>query len=270
MPAPTNLSFETAGAQPGEAASWVAAFTSTYDELAGFGTGNSPIEGFEDQWANDPYLFAFAGPDLARAVFADPVFPNVRNADDFEVLWFSNEGFTYDLAATVAALFDTQTIEDFEDQWDNDIYLLAFAGADTVAGTPDTFETGWQNVPYLTSLTPGDLSAAVFDGPAPEAFEDFDEVFPLRDFEVNPTTDVLTSIGHGFVLDQAITLTGEGTLPEPLRLLLTYYARSVAANTLQLSTSPGGSAIDITNSGVGQRQLRADEDRYWTLQMTSL
>lgn len=268
MPAPANLSFETAGAGSGEAADWTVAFTATFEELNGFGVRDDPFEDFETQWSNDGYLFAFAGGDIEAAQFADAAFPFVRSSEGFDVLWLGNEGYLYNLAATASAAFGAEDLEGFETGWGNTTFLIAFTGGDLFAGTSDSFESGWQNDSYLFSL--GATSNAVFDGPAPEAFEDFEQVFPLRTFEPDVALDTLTSTAHGFVTDQALTLVVEGTLPAPLLTSVTYYARSVTANTLKLSLSAGGAAIDLLDTGSGVRQLQADPARYWTQQMTTL
>lgn len=72
----------------------------------------------------------------------------------------------------------------------------------------------------------------------------------LVPFTANDTSDVLTAAGHGFVdadITQVMTL--GGVLPTGLAALTNYHARDCAADTLKLSATAGGAAIDITAAG---------------------
>lgn len=72
----------------------------------------------------------------------------------------------------------------------------------------------------------------------------------LLPFTADAGTDVLTVAGHGFA-DADITqvLTLGGVLPTGLSGLTNYHVRDATANTLKLSATAGGSAIDITAAG---------------------
>jgi hypothetical protein len=71
------------------------------------------------------------------------------------------------------------------------------------------------------------------------------------------TTDVITtSATHGLVNDDIVVLTTTGTLPAGLALSTNYYVLTTpAVNTLTLSATADGSAIDITGTGSGVHTL---------------
>lgn len=51
--------------------------------------------------------------------------------------------------------------------------------------------------------------------------------------------------------DQQVTLTSTGSLPSPLLTGQFYYVIDATTNSFKLSLTSGGSAIDITDTGVG-------------------
>jgi hypothetical protein len=64
-------------------------------------------------------------------------------------------------------------------------------------------------------------------------------------------TETITVNSHGFVNDMPVQVSSTGTLPSPLSSITTYYIISATTNTFQISTSVGGSAIDLTTQGTG-------------------
>lgn len=72
-------------------------------------------------------------------------------------------------------------------------------------------------------------------------------------FTANATTNVITATGHNYVNGTRLNvlLASAGTLPSPLAPNTTYYARDCATDTLKLSLTDGGAAIDITDTGTG-------------------
>lgn len=72
-------------------------------------------------------------------------------------------------------------------------------------------------------------------------------------FEGDAATDTLTAAAHGLVNGQQVVVydTDVGTLPAGLVEGTVYFVISAATNTLQLSASSGGSAIDLTAAGTG-------------------
>lgn len=70
------------------------------------------------------------------------------------------------------------------------------------------------------------------------------------------TADTLTAAGHGFAdADVSQIQTLGGALPTGLSALTNYYVRDAAADTLKLSATSGGAAIDITAAGTAPNAL---------------
>lgn len=75
-------------------------------------------------------------------------------------------------------------------------------------------------------------------------------------FTVNASTDVITAVGHPFADDEIVRLQNSGgTLPAGLSTFTDYFVIAVSGDTLKLSTSKGGAAIDITDAGTGTHFL---------------
>lgn len=70
-------------------------------------------------------------------------------------------------------------------------------------------------------------------------------------FTVNTSTEVVTSSTHGMVTNDIVQLTTTDTLPAGLELATDYYVTKIDADTFTLSTTIGGTAIDITDTGTG-------------------
>lgn len=90
-----------------------------------------------------------------------------------------------------------------------------------------------------------------------------------KSFTADAGTDTLTSTGHGFSDGDVVILDSDnggspGTLPGGLSRATPYYVISSTANTLQLSLSPGGTAIDITDTGTGTHYLHPGVSRAGT------
>lgn len=75
-------------------------------------------------------------------------------------------------------------------------------------------------------------------------------------FTVNDTTDTLTATDHWLSDDDVVRVRVSGNnskaLPTGLSAETDYYVINTSGDDLQLSTSSGGSAIDITDTGAGQ------------------
>lgn len=71
-------------------------------------------------------------------------------------------------------------------------------------------------------------------------------------FSADHATDVFTSNAHGLQEGDLVHLTTSGTdLPAGLAISTDYYIISATVNTFQLSLTPRGSAVDITDDGTG-------------------
>lgn len=77
-------------------------------------------------------------------------------------------------------------------------------------------------------------------------------------FTADPANERLTLSGTPTLATGVpCLLSSTGTLPAPLASGVVYFARAVAANQIELSTSSGGSAINITDAGTGTHSLIA-------------
>lgn len=180
MTAFANLSFETAGASPGLAASWTYSSTVDVITIAPYDTTPEAWEDFEEDWANNAYKFAFIGAptDLTAAQY-QTLHPVVKPFENFEEFWNSNQGYVFGLAGTIAVYTGPRNFENFETDWNTNesyIYSLAtYPGTTAAVYTPgsgdEDFEGGWDtNQSYVYTFTG---TAAVYD-PAAAAFDDFE------------------------------------------------------------------------------------------------
>ncbi|OGR04453.1 MAG: hypothetical protein A2284_09430 [Deltaproteobacteria bacterium RIFOXYA12_FULL_61_11] len=136
-----NPSFEDAGAAPGQAAHWTLITSVAAERLAGFGP--DPHRAWEDFERWSELVLSLGQGDVALAFF-DPL----------------AEGF-----------------EDFEDGWDNDLYLIELPSGHVIAapfggGAVEDLEEGWDNVPYARAWEEVAGVTGIFDG---EPVEDFNE-----------------------------------------------------------------------------------------------
>ena len=78
-----------------------------------------------------------------------------------------------------------------------------------------------------------------------------------KTFTVNASTDLITaSSAHGLSVGDRVDLFTDDTLPSPLSEYISYYVVSVpASTTLKVSLEPGGTSVNITNTGTGPHYL---------------
>ena len=72
---------------------------------------------------------------------------------------------------------------------------------------------------------------------------------------VNTTTDTITSNAHTLTNGQRVTPGTLSQLPSPLAVGTMYYVINITTNTFQLSLTKGGSAVDLTTTGLGSSFL---------------
>lgn len=139
-----NPSFEYAGARPGEAEHWTLVAVASLEEIAGFGPG--PVGAAELAWEG----------------FED---------------WFDRVTSLEDLTV-VRAFFDVapEGFEDFNENWENDLYFLDLPPAQQVAASfgpndVEDCEGGWANDNYATRWVDVTSAAAAFGGEPREDFE---------------------------------------------------------------------------------------------------
>lgn len=74
---------------------------------------------------------------------------------------------------------------------------------------------------------------------------------PQQAFTVTVATDLVTSNAHGLQTGDKLQLTTATTLPGGLSLVTDYFVINPTTNTFQLSASPNGPAVNITDTGTG-------------------
>ncbi len=75
-------------------------------------------------------------------------------------------------------------------------------------------------------------------------------------FTAVAATDVVTlSANHALADLDEVQCTTTGTLPAGLSLATKYYIRDLSSNTCKLAATPGGAAIDITDTGSGTHSI---------------
>jgi hypothetical protein len=80
----------------------------------------------------------------------------------------------------------------------------------------------------------------------------FKKTVPLTaTFTADAGTNFATSVAHGLVNTDRVILTTTTTLPAGLSLLTTYFVVNKTTDTFQFSSTEGGTAIDITDTGTG-------------------
>lgn len=74
---------------------------------------------------------------------------------------------------------------------------------------------------------------------------------------IDDSTDTITATSHGISNDQTVVLvTADGTMPTPIVSQTPYYVINKTDDTLQLSLTQGGSAINLTDAGTGTFELK--------------
>ena len=76
------------------------------------------------------------------------------------------------------------------------------------------------------------------------------------------TSDTITVVAHGLEDDDIITTNSLGTLPSGLSSGVNYYVINKTANTFELSTESGGTAVDITDIGTGTHYFNDIDERF--------
>ncbi len=149
-----NLSFEIAGARPGDAADWTQTQLASAEELAGYGPSSPsvrrrPEDDFEDGWRNDEFVIAFGGLVIIEAAIYDiAIAPQQR--EDYEEGWLNNENFTFIHSGLDPAMYDSapEAVEDYEEEWlGNENFELQLGAIDQGAfsgvGGAEDFEQSW-------------------------------------------------------------------------------------------------------------------------------
>lgn len=78
---------------------------------------------------------------------------------------------------------------------------------------------------------------------------------------VDTSTDTLTSAGHGLSNGDRVKVRSEGAVPAGLSEATTYYVVGATTNTLQLSLTSGGAAVNLTDAGYGTITVHLDKSK---------
>lgn len=255
MPAdPLNPSFEIAGTDPGEAQDWTVTIAFAGWAVGDFsgGAGDpTPIEQFTQ--ASFARLVSGGTPSLFD-VGQSPA-PGSRESFGY---WSGNAHWTGSIGNGIAGSFaDATTLETFDEPIAT--YAHSVSGGDTFA---ETFG-GDYVATYATTVSGGTL-ATFYQAAA--TIDMMQLVQPDVVFAVpTPSNDTLTTLtAHGLPNGRAVTVRSTGSPPGGLTTGVVYFVISTASTSLKLALVAGGSAIDITSSGVGTHRIHADETLFWT------
>ncbi len=233
-------------------------------------------EDFEEFWdATDDFFDSLTDIEFAQYL----TLLAAKAVEDFEEFWDSNHEYVTQLSLAEQAAYDTvpESAEDFEEEWDsNEGYLFALSSVAAAAfddeESPEDFEDfedDWFDGSYVFAL--GSVSEASYDGANPQDFEDFEDcIAPILIAAADPSTDTITTSGdHEFDNGAKVRIAG-ATLPLGFVGDNDYYVISATSNTLQLSATSGGSAVDFTSPGGGPNYLHADQSLFWTQFITTV
>jgi len=169
-----NPSFEDAGAAPGQAEHWTLRSVASLERIAGFGPDLYRVWEDFDRWFD---LVLSLGPGDVAIAFFDPL---AEGYEDFEEAW-DNDLYLTELPSgqVITAPFGGGAVEDLEDGWDNTAYAWSWDDVGSVTGSFDgepreDFEDQWAgNQSYAWSWGSVSSAAAMFDGGAQNR-EDFE------------------------------------------------------------------------------------------------
>jgi hypothetical protein len=282
-----NPSFETAGATPGDAASWTLSVTAatSWATFARADGGVTRFEGFELSWGQtigyeDPALFTTMDPAFAqRDVFNAPTLPP-EFADGFEKHWL-NDGFLFSLPLAAAAEFanhpsasppspTVDPFDGFETEWANSVFFRSLADVTTDEALFFNFDLSmpepYEDFEWLNPLPGGGFVQMMFtEAGASWSAETFEGFKPDQPFIMTPPSTI-TAPAHGYTNGQQIKVFAsiydpQTVLPRGLSPKLTYTVAAATANTLELTL--GGSTVVVSDAGSGTNYLRVDPAFSW-------
>ncbi len=140
-----------------------------------------------------------------------------------------------------------------------------FIGIDVQPGNEDQ-RNGWAS-PFVTFTVYGSdkdrASLWAIARKIDKIFKSLTQFALVRmTFTANATSNVVTCADHGLIDGQIVNLTTTTTLPGGLSAATDYYVVSATLDTLKLSLTEGGDAIDITNTGSGVHSLQLRRVQY--------
>lgn len=78
---------------------------------------------------------------------------------------------------------------------------------------------------------------------------------PTLHIYTTDSSDLITSVNHGFDNDDQVTVISSDVVPAGLAEGTKYYVINSTPNTLKLSLTSGGAAVNITDSGTGTQYI---------------
>lgn len=261
MPAPANLSFETAGASAGLAASWTTTTTAT-EVVADFDDGSGVPRGVEDYsygWPGNPLVLGISGGTVGTfdETFITPP-KTIEQYDRWQTV------FRTDISGGIAGQFDGALVmESYEAGWQTGSFTTEFA-----PGPPDVFEdydTGWPGDPYVTTISGG--TAALFNTPGGTSTrESYEHTFADVPFVVDLSNNIFVcDNAHGLTSNQKGEVISTGKRPGGVPSGAHIFVIVVSPTTFRVSAAPGpGTAVTLTDVGFGDHVFKADKTKYWT------
>lgn len=86
-------------------------------------------------------------------------------------------------------------------------------------------------------------------------FKDLSAFVSVQQSFTASVSDVITAAKHGLKNSDIVTVSSSGTLPAGLSAATNYYVISATIDTLSLSATEGGAAVNITTTGSGTHKL---------------
>jgi hypothetical protein len=260
-PVVLNPSFETEGASPWLAANWTVTIVSTGWLPATFTTTvglRASVEEFRLGW----------GPDELAEV-ANGFHASIDETWVGKYLQVPNQLEEFDhwrqfvLGTAINSegdvqFFESLTVEDFIAGWPNEDDEFTFTGDEVL----ETFDN-WLPFDYAIELDPMEYAPIGVAGGF-STIEDLLHIFPDKQFFVDFELNVLVCTNHLLGQDQTVQVLTTGVRPDGLAQGIVYYAQPIDDNTLTLSKTPSGAAVNITSPGAGTHTLRVDQKQYWT------
>lgn len=132
--------------------------------------------------------------------------------------------------------------------------------------------SNWTGTLNFASMPNGDVMAASLWDAATSGNNLMNGPLNGGSFTAVASTDVFTASSHGMANGDKVAFCPDTnlTLPTGITAYTTYYVINTATNTFQISTTPGGSAVNLTADGAGKfikvKGLQTGD----TFQLTSL
>ncbi len=263
----------------------------------GVGSTGQPVETFNEQWTETSQTFtANAGADeidtsaahlltvgrMVRFTTTGTLPGNLTAVDPFYVITVV-DSTTIQVSATPAGpLLDildagsgTHTIH----AGTQSTALTTIPPAELelaiydLGGANNAFESfemadGW-DASYVTTISTPTL-ALYFSGlvAGTQAFEDFESIRLRATIAVLPATDKILLTAHPFSNTEIVKFGSDGRLPAGLNEEVTYFVRASAANDFEVELVSGsGTAVDITDTGIQESRVIADETQWFTIDL---